>query len=629
MKFLPRELEAPNLLPLNFIYDRGEGFGNDSLTIIFKNADTGQKCSHTIHKPKIEIYIVKPEFRVNEGLTRHWYPIEKCDKYTVPYASRFYEAAKILGLRNAEDARLNPNLYGADIEIENWYLIQFIKEYPCDASKRNVTVSMFDIENDTIRLDRFPEYGETPINAVTFIDGESRSAYTLVLAKSDVPVVPKAHPMYNQYEEYRQHLHDELEDVQAHVGDMIADFHATFDEIYGEFDYYLAFFDDEIKLIQAFWEIAHEVNSDFVYAWNIPYDMQNMMIRPGVLGYDVNEIICDHAVVKDVANAKVYFNEDRNPKVQKRKHKCVTWTLSTFLDQMVVYAGIRSGRGELASTKLNFIAQKELNDEKLDYSEDGDIKTLFYRNLKKFIKYNLKDVLLQYGIEKGTNDIATIYSRLYELFVMPEQSFITTKVVLHALYSFALGQGYILGQNRNKGHKNNPIVNYGKVFAGVDDEMDEAEYFDAVFGSEEDDESEEESEKKEKIREKYDGAYVMNPLYMNPTGTFVRGKPAKYLHDDVVDFDVTSEYPSAIIIGNISSETLVGKVFLEGELAQVPIPIPSAYEFRGNEAVKYKCDPSNFLLESFSERDYLSFGTEFLGLPTVTEVFAMIDSGEI
>ena len=61
----------------------------------------------------------------------------------------------------------------------------------------------------------------------------------------------------------------------------------------------------------------------------------------------------------------------------------------------------------------------------------------------------------------------------------------------------------------------------------------------------------------------------------------------------------------------------------------MPIPIPSAYEFRGNEAVKYKCDPSNFLLESFSERDYLSFATEFLGLPTVGEVFAMIDSGEV
>ena len=87
------------------------------------------------------------------------------------------------------------------------------------------------------------------------------------------------------------------------------------------------------------------------------------------------------------------------------------------------------------------------------------------------------------------------------------------------------------------------------------------------------------------------------------------------------------EYPSALIIGNISSETLIRRVFLEGELPT--ITIPEVYEFRGDEAAKYKLDVSNFMLEQYSERDYISFAHNFLNLPTFSEICDMIDNGEV
>ena len=63
MKFLPPQLVSKSIVPLNFIYDKGpEGtFGQDSLTIIFKDNDSGLKSSYTIQKPVIEAYFVKPE----------------------------------------------------------------------------------------------------------------------------------------------------------------------------------------------------------------------------------------------------------------------------------------------------------------------------------------------------------------------------------------------------------------------------------------------------------------------------------------------------------------------------------------------------------------------------------------
>lgn len=545
MKFLPPEMVTPSIIPLNFIYDRGADYGQDTLTIIFKDNDSGMKSSYTIKQPVIEAYFVKPEYRTfDNDLSHHWYPIEKCYKKVVPYASRFYEAAKELGLENSEQAKLNPYVYGLDIEVENFYLIQFVKEYPCHEVK-NINCGYFDIENDIIRIDHFPEYGETPINAVTYIDGNTKTAYTLILAKSDIPVVSEKHPKYAEYEDLRERWTDQMKDIKSHIPEFIQYLHSKYDENYPGFEFYLAFFDDEIQLIQAFWDIVKTCNNDFVYAWNLPYDAQNMMNRPGILGYNVNDIIPDEKITKDDPNSSVLFVEDKNAKVAKRKHQCVTWTLPTFLDQMVIYAGIRSGRGELASTKLNYIAEIELKDEKLDYSEDADIKTLFYRNLKKFIEYNLKDVLLQWGIETKTMDIQTIYSRMYDLFVTPSQSFTTTKVVLHALYSYALGKGFILGHNRNKNHKNLVFPKYGEIFSNVTDDTSEEEYFNDVFGID-DESTDEESEDGTVKREKYAGAFVMNPLYINPTGVMIRGKPSKFVHDHVVDLNISGPLYSDI-----------------------------------------------------------------------------------
>ena len=545
MKFLPPEMVTPSIIPLNFIYDRGADYGQDTLTIIFKDNDSGMKSSYTIKQPVIEAYFVKPEYRTfDNDLSHHWYPIEKCYKKVVPYASRFYEAAKELGLENSEQAKLNPYVYGLDIEVENFYLIQFVKEYPCHEVK-NINCGYFDIENDIIRIDHFPEYGETPINAVTYIDGNTKTAYTLILAKSDIPVVSEKHPKYAEYEDLRERWTDQMKDIKSHIPEFIQYLHSKYDENYPGFEFYLAFFDDEIQLIQAFWDIVKTCNNDFVYAWNLPYDAQNMMNRPGILGYNVNDIIPDEKITKDDPNSSVLFVEDKNAKVAKRKHQCVTWTLPTFLDQMVIYAGITSGRGELASTKLNYIAEIELKDEKLDYSEDADIKTLFYRNLKKFIEYNLKDVLLQWGIETKTMDIQTIYSRMYDLFVTPSQSFTTTKVVLHALYSYALGKGFILGHNRNKNHKNLVLPKYGEIFSNVTDDTSEEEYFNDVFGID-DESTDEESEDGTVKREKYAGAFVMNPLYINPTGVMIRGKPSKFVHDHVVDLNISGPLYSDI-----------------------------------------------------------------------------------
>jgi len=128
------------------------------------------------------------------------------------------------------------------------------------------------------------------------------------------------------------------------------------------------------------------------------------------LGLNPVEVMCH----KDFKIKEAFYKKDtRNFMVANKGDYFKISSYTVFLDQMIVYASLRKGGSQLRSHSLNYIAEHEIGDKKLDYSEDANIKTLPYVNYKKFVKYNIKDVLLQVGIERKTNDIENVYQRAY------------------------------------------------------------------------------------------------------------------------------------------------------------------------------------------------------------------------
>ena len=75
------------------------------------------------------------------------------------------------------------------------------------------------------------------------------------------------------------------------------------------------------------------------------------------------------------------------------------------------YASIRKSQHKLRSVKLNAIAERELGDKKVEYPENTNILAFIYANWRLFAIYNIKDTLLQLGIERKTNDTLTYYIR--------------------------------------------------------------------------------------------------------------------------------------------------------------------------------------------------------------------------
>lgn len=621
MKFLEDMFENMDITPLNIYYNKGDynSYDDDFIDIVFKDMATNRKYVKTICNPEIEIWITKPEFR-NYKYIKNFMDKSQCYPVRVKYKTRFSELAKILH-DDPKNVKYSPYIFQADMKIEHFYMMQFIMEYGNDKIKK-ISMGYMDIENDIFQVNGFPEPGEAPINCVTFIDEERHQSYTLILKKDNIPYTNEDNPKHEAYENLRESFNKQVDDFEAHTLEFInelkygTDNEAGYDEIYGVFHYNILIFSDESKLITTLFKIMRASDNDFIYIWNSPYDMQNLIERTKYLGMDPLEVIGDPSF-KGGGDRLVYFKEDTNALAHKRKHVCNTYTMPTFVDQMVVYAGIRSARGKIPSLKLNAIARKELKDEKLDYSEEGNMKYFPYLNFKKFVAYNIKDVMLQHGINSKTKDSTTMYMNMYSNAVLVNEIFTSTTLLANALriFVFNLRNGYLLGSNKNKLFKNNG-VDYSVLFNNTnndstDDDTNEADSFYVGVDEVEGEESEED--------EKYQGAYVMNPEHMSPTGFKLFGKENKYIHEHGIDMDITSEYPTGIIIMNSSNDTLVGKVYID-DVDSIKVPIYNNFHFIGKEEKEYKLDISNFMLEVLSQNDILNFGRIFLDLPSFSTV---------
>lgn len=585
MKFLSKGLESSRLMILNTYYDEGTRdytTPDDVLDIIYKDMDTGKKYVETIHSPKFEVYIAKPEFR-NYSHIPDFFKVDRCDKYTISYKQRFKEIGDILGC-SPKEAKFSPYVFQADMDIEHFYYMQFFIEYMNEDTK-TLSKAYSDIESDIINVTGFADPGEAPINCISYLDESSLNMYTFVCVQDNVPHVDPSHKMYAYYEKLRERFKSMTTDFINRLSEFIKECNETFDPLYGHIEYNVFVFEDEMSMLTAYWDVVNRCDNDYLLFWNAPYDVSNLCERPKVYGKDPNSIISS----PEFGKREVVWKEDRNHNVHKRKHIFNTFTKVTIMDQMVNYGGIRSARGKIPSFKLNAIAKTEIKDEKYDYSEYGNIRMFPYMNFWKFILYNIKDVLLQYGIENETHDMDAIYETIHIDCVKPPEVFTSTIVVGNSLRLYAfLETDNVMGSNRNKLY--------------------------AVKQTEE--------EKKQAKKDKFAGAWVMNPAHCTSTGFMLLGQLNKYIHEHCIDMDITAEYPSYMRVANCSNETMVGKVFLEHPEEIELEKYSNMYTVDSDDEILWDKTNivNNLMIEGLTEDNPTEFGRVFFGLPTFTEI---------
>jgi DNA polymerase elongation subunit (family B) len=514
-----------NITVLNTIYHKSRKdpetgkYGKDSIDIIFKDLDTGQKKIEHIVEPTYTYYIANDDVQIpyNQLFTSkdNVHPVIcKYRDLLKDIAEKtnntefFYDNIKNGNYRENNKLLTIPKIFGADTHIEDFYRAEFDRTYKNDPYVPSKLYFDIEVDGKNMRGD-FPQPGECPINAVTLVDDLNKQVYTLLLNNPDNPLIAEFAAQPN--------LTAKLKDfVRKSVGGWKQEKRFGLDV----FEYHILFYDEEIKLIYDMFKYINMVKPDFALAWNIAFDLPYIIERIRVLGYDPLDIIC-HPDFKE--KECYYYIDKRAQKFEERGDYAAICAYTIYLDQLITFASRRKGqkKGAITSYKLDFVGSVIAKVRKLDYSHiTHSVIELPYLNYEVFAFYNVMDTIVQLCIERKVGDIDFVFNKA--LTVNTRFSKVhrqTTYLVNRGIKDF-YDMGYVMGNNINKSNE----------------------------------------------KEGFAGAFVADPTLVSDKPKVKINGRAINICDNLDDFDYKALYPSIIDESNMAPNTQHGKILLPEKL---------------------------------------------------------------
>ena len=140
---------------------------------------------------------------------------------------------------------------------------------------------------------------------------------------------------------------------------------------------------DEYELIQKFLECWEGLDLDVITGWNIEFFD---------IPYTVNRIknLFNEREAKRLSPWRIL--DEKIVEFRGKENQSYNPAGISVLDYYQLYRKFMFGNQE--SYKLDFIAQVELGEKKIDYSEYGNLLELYKNNYQKFIEYNIHDCVL-------------------------------------------------------------------------------------------------------------------------------------------------------------------------------------------------------------------------------------------
>lgn len=577
----------------------------DKLYTVWKDLDTGEKHLKVTDEPCMDIYFTKPEYR-NHDYNKNYEHIDKVNRVRVKYKDIPYAIAEDIGpagkelIENAfatktlgklRELHLHKYAYATDFDVRAWYRMKWKELFDNDRTKI-IDKGYLDIEADGLTHKGMVTPQTCPVNAVTIINDKTHESYTFLLMTPDEDFSlgdrPKTEKELNYEKKINKLYEKQREDQQYminHLDEFINELHGLFDSTYGYIDYNIKFYKDERKMLAHMWQLINMWKLDMIGIWNMPFDIPYILERMEFLGMKPE----DHACHPDFPVKKCYFKKDtRNFNVENKSDFFFLTSYTLFIDQMVTYAATRKGGTKLRSYRLNYIAERVLGDKKVDYADDGaSIKDLAYKNFRKFVIYNIKDVLLQKGIENAVEDMDAYYIASYANATPYESIFKQTVKLRNAQYLSYTEQGLVPGNNINIFNQNNSKPEDKK-------------------SDEEDDDDDDDS---------FEGALVADPTYNDYIGLDLYGKPSNNIFEMVIDMDMSSFYPSSIIAMNIDPSCLIFKCIVDSnQFFTEDLGYQRFVELSENE------DIGKDIFDNIQTGNILTFGHNWFNLPSIEDI---------
>lgn len=512
-----------NITIMNTLYQKprqenGEWI-NDSMTIIYKDLDTGVNHFDYIEQPTFKYHKLLPEYVTN--YMQFCVPIEntvevetnynKLDKSIATEIGRLedFKYNKRVGDYKANRAmHTDPSIYSSDGSIDNYYRAQFARTFKND-TPHSIKKGFFDIEVDGTRSKYdFPDYGEVPIISTAYYNSDKNEITQFIL----------------KYE-YNKQCMDFYNNFNGNILKQVKSF--IIQSVGGEdraksFNLYdikirTLFFDTEMDLLYTLFDIIRKDKLDFVLFYS-KFDMKYIIERIKALGYNPSSIICDPDIPNPIC--EYYIDEKHLDNPAKAKDCAYISSRTVYIDQMQHYTG-RRGNETFASTKLDVIGENVAGVRKLNYSHiTDDLPKLPFLDFMTFYLYGFMDVIVQHCIEFISNDIEYLLAKALNTDTpynsLHKQSTYLRNLVAKKLYA----KGLIIGNNTNGGNKKIP----------------------------------------------YRGGLVGKPYNVNEYPRLVLNNRVVNIADRIIDEDFTSLYPSTTIQHNLFVDTLLGSIHIPNQI---------------------------------------------------------------
>jgi DNA polymerase elongation subunit (family B) len=196
---------------------------------------------------------------------------------------------------------------------------------------------------------------------------------------------------------------------------------------------------DEYELIQKFLACWQALDLDIVTGWNIEFfDIPYLVNRIKLLFNDKE--------AKRISPWKVL--DEKLVEFRGKQNQSYNPFGLAVLDYYQLYRKFTFGNQE--SYKLDFIAQMELGEKKIDYSEYGNLLELYKNNYQKFIEYNIHDCVLVDRLDDKLKFLEQVMALAYDAKVNFGDTMTTVRPWDVIIHNYLLERKIVIPQNKKQ-----------------------------------------------------------------------------------------------------------------------------------------------------------------------------------
>ena len=568
--------EGSNLTIMNAMYekphrDEDGNYVPDYLHIVFKDNETGLKHVQTIKEPTYTYYMAKDGVPITHNM--EWIEASKVRPVTCPYnkikesiaretgnLALFKENMRSGNYRLNDNFFAHPRVFSADMNILNYCRMEFANTYQNPVCP--ITVAYYDIENDIIdAVSDEPVIGDSPINIASIYFDATKTVYCFILRNGRNPQIAEFE------EDITKHFKKYKDMVNNFIEENIGSRAKTEKYKLNDLELSVGFFDTERELIQTFFSVMKKLSPDFAVAYNSSYDLPYLLARGELFGLNPIDLISD-----DCFSRKFYYyfiDHDCYNDYEERKDYVMASSLTTWLDQLIIYPSRRKGQNAISSFTLDNVCSHECGVRKLDWHHiTNQFKYFAYKNFILFWLYNINDTIVQACLEAQTEDLRYVFNNVIEMNTPYQKIFRQTNYLSSkGMEFYKHHEGVIMGNNINR------------------------------FGT--------------KPTEKFPGAFVAKPTKLTDRNKVrCNGYPImKFANAD--DFDYKALYPSLMREFNMSVSTQVGKILIE----KPPF-----------EPIEYlRLGAGGHFSEDIASYNFIQFAHRWMQFPDVEEMLDLVD----